>query len=34
MTVMGFMVKKIAVQQRVEVAQTSPGLYCRIRISG
>lgn len=33
MTVFRSMINMITVQQRVEVAQTLPGLYCRTQIS-
>ena len=33
MTVVRFMLNVMTVQQRVEIAQISPGLYCRTQIS-
>ena len=33
MTVHHFVFNMVAIQQRVEIAQISPGLYCRTQIS-
>lgn len=34
MTVFGILIHREAVQQRVEIQQISPGLYCRSRVCG